>query len=256
MERPILKRTSSLAIFTLISLLLTSCSISTDDPSPTPAPTATAIPALSPDALSVGELLARVETAWPSVRSMRTTFWSTQAVAGGTPPATGMVTVEEAVLPASRRVVVLSDGAPTDEQIAVHGRIYMKGALVPAAIAPLVDAETWVEVDPAAASTDSPVAMQVGYLLSPIVSPFASISPETAGQEAIGIGEAIVGDRSCQAFTFGEANGISYELALDEASLPCRLVQRAGDSANVTVYEFNIPGLTIAAPAIATPAAD
>ncbi|MBA3275802.1 MAG: hypothetical protein H0T72_08410 [Chloroflexia bacterium] len=251
-----MKRTSTLAILTLLSILLASCSISTDDPFPTPAPTVTAVPTLLADALSVGKLLARVETAWPSVQSMRTTFWSTEAADGGTPPATGMVTVEEVVLPASRRVVVLSDGMPTDEQIAVDGRIYMKGALVPAAIAPLVNAETWVEVDPAAASTDSPVAMQVSYLLSAIVSPFSSISPETAGQEAIAIGEVIIGDRTCQGYTFGDAGGILYELTLDERNLPCRLVQKAGASANVTVYDFNIAGLAIAAPDVATPPAD
>lgn len=239
----------------MFALLLAACSSGDADPTPTPAPTATPVPTLPAGALTVGELLARVETVWPSVQSMRTTFWTTAADAGATPPATGMVTIEEVILPNARRVVVLSDGGPTNEQLAIDGRVYMRGAVVPAVIAPLVDAETWVEVDPAATGSDSPIAMQVGYLLSPIESPFADISPETAAQEAIPGPEVTIDGRTCQVFSFGDPAGVIHELAIDTDGLPCRLVQRAGGVANVTLYEFSVPDLVIVAPEVATPAA-
>lgn len=254
-----MKRKASFAIFLLITLLLASCGNDRTDPPPTAVSTATAIPTLPHGTVTVGEIMAKVESTWPSVVSMRTTFWSAGATAGGTPPPTGMVTVEEVLIPADRRVVVRNDGMVTDEQIVVDGRIYTKGALVPAAIAPMIDSETWVEVDPAAVGTGSPVSMRIGYLLSPIVSPFADVSNETAGLLATPAGNIITKGRSCEVFTFGDPDGISYELALDAANLPCQFVQSAGGQANVTLYEFNDPDLLIVAPnlpGVATPVVD
>ncbi len=127
------------------------------------------------------------------ITSMRTTFWSAETAAGspiGTPPPTGQVTIEEIRLPADRRLTTITDGVATDEQIAVGGRIYMKGALVRAAIAPMVDAATWVEVDPAAGLA-SAIASQIAYLLEPVTSPFTGVSPDTAGLEAVA-GDTIV----------------------------------------------------------------
>lgn len=256
MDRPLLKRLYSVPIMVLIALLLGSCSNDDTGPTPTPIPTATAIPTLPPSALTVGAILARVEAAWPSVQSMRSTFWSAEGLVAGTPPPTGMVTVEEVRLPTDRRLVSNSGGMVTDEQIVVDGRIYMKGALVPAAIAPMVDSETWVEVDPAAASTNAPVSMQISYLLSPIVSPFADISAETAALRAAPDGNITIKGRSCQTFTFGDPGGVSHELSLDAANLPCRFVQSAGGHANVTIYDFNDPDLVIFAPSLSTPVAD
>lgn len=243
----------------LIAILIASCTNDSTNPAPALVPTATAVPTVPAGALTVGEIVAKIGAAWPSVVSMRTTFWSTGATPGGTPPPTGMVTVEEVRLPADRRVVVRNDGRVTDEQIVVDGRIYTKGALVPAAIAPMIDSETWVEVDPAAAGTESPISMQIGYLLSPVVSPFADVSNETSGLPATLGGNVTINGRSCDVFTFGDPDGISYELALDAANLPCRFVQSAGGQANVTLYEFNDPDLLIVAPTlpeVATPAVD
>lgn len=168
--------------------MLVSCGTESPDPTPATEPPATTIPTLSPGALTVGDLLARVDAAWPAVVSMRTTFWSTEKFplqSAGTPPATGLVTVEEVRLPADRRLTTTTDGVVTDEQIAMGRRIFMKGSIVPAAIAPMVDAETWVEVDPAGAGSDSPVAPQIAYLLAPIAAPFANVTNETSGLEAV-----------------------------------------------------------------------
>lgn len=246
-------RPASMLATMLAVLLLTACAGSASDPEPTVAPTAAPAPTLRPGAMSVADLQTMIDTAWPAVRSMRTSFWSTEATAGATPPPTGMVTVEDVVLPANRRVALITDGLVTDEQILADGRIYMKGALVPAAIAPQVDTETWVEVDPAAAETGSPVSMQIAYLLSPITPPFGDISDETAALEAVPGGNITINGRSCQVYAFGGAGGIAYELSLDPTGLPCRFVQAAGGATNVTTFEFNDPALTIAPPNLATP---
>jgi hypothetical protein len=254
---PTLKRIPLVPAFLLSALLLVSCSSGSSDPTQTPEPTATMAPTLPPDAITVGDLVARVEAAWPQVVSMRTTFRSAELSTAGTPAADSVVTIEEVVMPSDRHVVQEIDGEVTDEQLVVDGRVYMKGTLVPAAIAPQVDANTWVEVDPAAASSDSPAAMQVAYLLSPVVSPFAGVSTETRGMLATPIGDIVVDGRTCQGFTFGDSaggeEGISYELTLDEQNLPCRLIQTAGGYASVTAYAFNVPDLTLTAPDIGTP---
>ncbi|MEJ7901193.1 MAG: hypothetical protein WKF63_05060 [Thermomicrobiales bacterium] len=252
-----MKRLHSVPIMVLITLLLASCGNDDGGPTLQTETPATMIPTVPAGALTVGEILTGVEAAWPSVQSMTSTFWSAEGPASETPPTTGTVTVEDVILPADRRVKVLTDGEATDEQVMVRGRVYMKGALVPAAIAPMVDNETWVEVDPAAADANSPISMQLGYLLSPIQSPFNDISVETAALEAVPSGEITVDGRRCNLFTFGDPAGISYELALDAEQLPCRLVQTAAGQSNVTVYDFNDPELTITAPTLpdqATPA--
>jgi hypothetical protein len=224
-------------------------------PEPTVEPTAAVAPTLSPGAIIVGDLVARADAAWGSVTSMRTSFWVGEPGDAGTPPAAGSYTTEVTLLPGSRHVIQTVDGQIVDEQIALNGRVYMKGSIVVAAIAPMIGTDSWVEVDPAAATSNSPVAMQIAYLTSPASSPFSTVSPETMALEAVPAGEVSIGDRTCQTYTFGNASGnaVQYELAIDANDLPCRLLQRSGDVANITVYEFNIPGITITAPTIATP---
>jgi hypothetical protein len=251
-----LKHPSILPKIVVVAIFLAACSTGSTDPTPTPLPSPTAVSPVAEDAVTVGALVDQVESAWPSVQSMRTTFWSTNGEVGATPMTDGTVTVEEAVLPASRRVRILINGEPADEQVAVDGRVYMKGALVPQVIAPMVDTETWVEVDPGAANGDTPIARQMSYLLSPVVPPFTDLTAATAELPAGPADDVSIGGRTCRVYTFGDAGGISYELSIDENDLPCRLVQRAGGHANVTLYEFNAPDLAISAPEVATPSAD
>jgi len=185
---------------------------------------------------------------------MRTIFWSAPEGQVSSPAAGGSVTIEEIVLPSNRHVVQMFGGAVVDEQLVVDGRVYIKGALVPAAIAPMMDVNTWVEIDPAAATSNSPIAQQVAYLTSPVTSPLGAVSPETGNQQAVPAGEVTIGGRMCTVYTFG-SGGIGYELAIDGSDLPCRLVMSASGTANVTLYEFNVPGLVLTAPDLATPPA-
>jgi hypothetical protein len=249
-----LKRPYTLACLIACSVLLVTCG-GKEDAEPTAVPTATVAALLPPGAVTVGELLDQVATAWPSVTSLRTTSWSTDAATAATPPASGQVTIDEAVLPSSRQVTKVTNGQVTDQQRAIDGRVYMKGSLVVAAVAPMVGPDTWVEVDPAAANSSSPIASQVSYLLSPITSPFATSLAETRGLQAAPAGSAVIEGRTCALYTFGSTSGIRYELAIDGDHLPCRLVESASGYANVTIYAYNVPDLSIAVPDVATPTA-
>lgn len=249
-----MKRLSGLTLVVLCSLVLAACGNQSEAPAPTPTVSPTILPTLPPGAVTVGALLDRMDAAWAGVSSMRTTFWSAPEGQLASPAAGATVTIEEVVLPANRHVVQMVNGAVVDEQLVVDGRIYMKGALVPAVIAPMMDATTWVEIDPAAATSGAPIAQQVAWLTSPVTSPMGSVSPETRGLQAVPSGEVTIDGRSCAVYTFGDG-GISYELSIDANDLPCRLVMSASGTANVTLYEFNVPGLVLTAPEVATPPA-
>ncbi len=168
---------------------------------------------------------------------------------------TGEVTTESSIAPDRRHVVRSVNGEVVEEQIAVGGRVFMRGQIVVAAIAPMMGPDAWIEVDPRTADSTAVIAAQVDWLLSPVQSPFATVSDETRALEAFP-GETVeIDGRSCQTWTFGDPNGIQQELALDDNNLPCRLIQRAGDFSNVTIYSFNAAGLSINVPNIATPEA-
>jgi hypothetical protein len=244
-------------VATLFSVaVLTACSTGTDT-SPTMVPSIPApAPTISPGGTSVGSIIDGVNTAWNSVQSVQTTFWSTSTEGvADSPPTAGEVTIDLAIAPDRRHVTRLIDGEAVEEQIGVGGRVFMRGAIVVAAIAPMVGTDTWVEVDPRGADPGSAAAAQIAWLLSPFESPFQRVSEETRGLEAFP-GEAIeIGGRLCRTWRFGDVNGIQQELAVDEAGLPCRLVQRAGTYANVTTYQVNLPSATITPPAVASPTA-
>jgi len=240
----------------VFALTLAGCgSGSPSDATPVPTAPPTYAPTLQPGATSVGNLLTAMDAAWNNAASMRTTYWETDAGLAATPPPAASLTIEEVVRPSSRHVVQVVNGVVIDEQIVVDGRIFMKGSLVPTTIAPMVDTNTWVEVDPAAATSNSPIAGLVNYLAAPVSSPVGTVSDDTRARVAIPSGLEEIGGRQCNLFTFPGDSALDYELAIDPIGLPCRLVISAGVQATVTMYEFNVPGLTITAPSAATPPA-
>lgn len=249
-----MKRWFPLFLVLLLAFAITACSSSEDlEITPIPPTELPSPPTVTPGGTTVGSLIDLIASSWVSVSSLQTTFWSQEGEAIGSPPSSAEVTVESVVAPSSRHVVRSLNGVVVEEQMAVDGRVYMKGQIVVAAIAPMMGTDTWVEVDPAAATSTAAIAAQVDWLLSPIESPFAMVSSETRMLEAFP-GESIeVNGRHCNVWLFGTAEGITQELAIDEQSLPCRLVQRAGGYTNVTLYEPNPTELKIVAPEIATP---
>ncbi len=135
--------------------------------------------------------------------------------------------------------------------------MFMRGLFVTTAVAPNVGPAIWIKVDPALVPETSPVGQRVAYLTSPIQPPFAAVSAQMQTQGVTSLGPVTVGNRNCTAYAFvdttAQGEQIDYELAIDEHSLPCQLVQRASGFSNTTVYEFNDPALRIIAPDAATP---
>jgi len=254
-----LRRFSPLLSLLAVVALLTACGTGGND-DPTPTPTNPPLPTAAPGALTVGDLLARVDAAWPTVASMRTTSTSGPVPIddGAATEATGVQsTVEEMVAPDSRRIVRMTDGIPTDEQVYVNGTVYMWGAFVAEAVAPEVGSGTWITVDPSVVPADTPVGFQLAYLTRPQGSPFGAISDEMRTLPATSAGQVQVAGRTCTVYTFVDAtelgDRIEYELALDEHDLPCQIVQRAGGFQNSSVFEVNVPDLKITAPDEPTP---
>lgn len=228
------------------------------NPSPTSEPTEGPIPTLTADQISVGDLLKRIDTAWPTVTNMREVAWSGSASSTvGTPPADVLASTEETVLPASRRITTTMGGAPTDDQISVNGAAYFKGSFVVGAVAPFAGADTWVQVDPAIVPADSMVGQRLAYLTRPIAPPYGTVSNDLRARAATPAGTIEAGGRTCSIFTFVDTttNGskIDYALSLDDKNLPCSLVQSAGGFENITIYTFNDPKVVISVPEGATP---
>jgi hypothetical protein len=242
----------------LISLVF-GCSPGTDEQTPTVPPPSTPAPqpTLAPGQRTVGDLLMGIDAAWPSVTSMRATLSSGPAEPGSEESVEPWQSIEEVILPSSRRVLTITGDVVSDEHVFVDGRVFMRGALVTTAVAPNIGPSTWIAVDPSLVPDTSPVGQQLAYLTSPIQRPFTGVSTQMQTRGTTSLGAITVGNRSCTAYAFVDTTAIGeqidYELAIDSAGLPCQLVQRAGGFANTTVYEFNDPGITIVAPDAATP---
>lgn len=220
------------------------------------------IPTAEEGELTVGDLINRVNEAWPGVTSMRVTSTSgpvpTQSDAASSPQPQGAVTIEEWVAPNKRRIVELVGGTVTNEQIYVNGIVYMWGMFVGTSVAPEAGTQTWVQVDDIdAVPPDTPVGYRVSYITRGPDMPFSSISEGMRKRPARESGTVKVGGRTCTLYTFVDStqlgDRIVYELALDDNNLPCQLVQRAGGFQNSSVYEINEPDIQIIAPDASTP---
>ena len=232
-------------------LFLTACGNSSPtEPTPTPGP-----PTAAPGQLTVADLVGMADEQWPEVKMMRTTSQTgdfpqdgeTQAITG---------TVQDWNADGDRHLIEFQDGTAINEQIWVDGAIYMRGEFVSGAVAPELDVNTWVILDGSVIPDDSPVGLQVRYLTREQNGPYGELLDETLARPVVESGTAIVGDRTCTVYTFGDENGtgseIKHEIAIDENGLPCQWIQRAGGQQNSTVFEFDLD-VTIEAPLEGTP---
>lgn len=235
----------------LLSLLLTACSTdeTSKDPTPTPEPSATA--PLAPGQKTVGEILDGVEAAFVNITSVTSTF-STISQVDGTPTVTGTVTTEQYVAPDRRRIVISSGGQDVDEQVAIGSSIFMRGAFVASQVAPMLGTDTWVTLDPSLVPSDTPVGNLVEYLTSPYRLSILDASDNLRERGVNQLGPSDVQGRSCMVWSFVETTSfgdrIDYELALDDAGLPCSFTERAGGVENLTLFAFNVPDMEIIAP--------
>lgn len=245
---PYIKRFTTL---TFVILLLAACGTSGDaEPTATSAP-----PTAAPGQLTVADVVAMAEPAWPDVRSMRTTSQT------GTVPREGEQTaftgsVQDWTANGDRHLIEFENGTAVNEQISVDGTVYMRGRFVSSAVAPELDENTWVILDTTVVPADTPVGIQIRYLTREQTDPYGDLTDDILARPVREAGTVAVGSRTCTVYTFGDENDtgteIRYEMAVDELGLPCQVVQRAGDFQNSTVYEFNID-FAIAAPLEGTP---
>lgn len=213
------------------------------------------------DILTVGDLINRIDAAWPSVTSLRVTSVSGPVPADdgadSTPPSRDVVTIEEWVAPNDRRIVERSGDAIVNEQVYIDGKVYMWGMFVGTSVAPEVGTQAWVTVDPTVVPPDTPVGYRVSYVSRDPGLPFGTVTADMRQRPANEAGTVQAGGRSCTLYTFVDStqlgDRIDYELALDDNDLPCQLVQRAGGFQNSSVYEVNDPDIQIVAPDAPTP---
>lgn len=260
MNVTLLHRVRRVFLLALTAVLLVACgSGSARNTEPESTATVPPLPTAEPGELAVGELLERVDAAWPDVTSMRMS--STSGPVPTDDPATAtagtMVTYEEWTAPNNRRIVEETDDGIINEQLFVDGRVFMWGLFVVTSVAPEVGPTTWVTIDPSVIPQDTPVGYRVTYLTRDASTPFVFITEEMRQRSANESGQVQVGDRTCTVYTFVDSTRlgerIDYELALDQNNLPCQLVQRTGGFQNSIVYDINDPEIEILAPDTPTP---
>ena len=240
-----------LATLFLVMMLLVACGTdSKEEPTATSAP-----PTAAPGQLTVADVIAMAEPAWPNVRSMRTTSQSGQIPREGEQAAfTG--TLQDWTPDGDRHLIEFENGTAVNEQIFVDGTVYMRGRFVSSAVAPELDQNTWVILDTTVVPSDTPVGIQILYLTREQTDPYGELTDDILTRPVQEAGTVTVGSRSCTVYTFGDENDtgteIRYELAVDQIGLPCQVIQRAGDFQNSTVYEFNTD-ISIEAPLEGTP---
>lgn len=247
-------QSSSINRFILLAVLLvlvTACGNSGEaEPTATSAP-----PTAAPGQRTVGDIIAMAQPAWPDVRTMRTTT-QTGAIPREGDQASFTGSVQDWTANGDRHLIEFEDGTAVNEQIAVSGTVYMRGRFVKSSVAPELDQNTWVILDTSVVPGDTPVGIQIRYLTRNQSDPYGDLTEEILARPVEEAGTVSVGNRTCTVYTFGDENDtgteIRYEIAIDDAGLPCQVIQRAGDFQNSTIYEFNLT-LTIEAPLEGTP---
>lgn len=249
-------RKFSIHILLALMIFLTACGNSSD-PEATPEPTATEAPPTPAEGqLTVRDLVTMANDAWPSVTTMRITSQSGSIPAADAEEAPLTGTVEDWDADGNLHLLEFQEGTMVNEQIYVDGTIYMRGQFVSSAVAPELDVNTWVILDPQISRGDTPVGFRVRYLTREITGPYGEFTEDTLAQPLNESGKVTVGDRSCTLYSFGDENEtgteIRVEIAVDDSGLPCQIIQRAGDFQNSTVFVFNLE-TDIAAPLEGTP---
>ena len=228
----------------------------------TPPPTQTPAPPTQPSSpegsIPVSSLIGRVNTAWMTAKNYRVTSWTDQDETASAPPANVQSVEEVFSVPSSRQFTVVLNGVAVNTFLQVDGRVYMKGQSVTTALDPSKSPDTWVELDPRTATSDSPFAPMVSYVMAPLASPFAPMVDSLGSRYATPGETSTINGRSCTRYTFSSGAPDAsqrYELFIDEQGLPCRFNTVSGGYTSHTEMEFNVPGLRLVGPVIATPAA-
>jgi len=236
------------------SLVMSGCSVDLErDPIPTAAPTAITF---GPNDVAVGELLDRSRAAWSTLDGW-TSEARTEQLDASESGSGSTVTVEQVLLPSTRRVVSSTDDTVVSEELAIDGTIYMRGSLVTSSIYPAVGPDTWISFSPEVAPAGTPLAQRVRYLTGEPAFPFSSVTAETRALPASPVGEIQIDGRGCSVYQFVTGSetsaGITYRVAFDDDWLPCQLVAEGGGIVETTTWEYDVSTLSITAPEEAVP---
>lgn len=288
-------RTSPLVIaFALSALLLAGCG-QMPEPTPPVPPTVSGSASATPPGTAeagiatLGDLVARVNAAWPSVTAYRAVFTSTTLAAPlpaatpmatpiGTPVATPLASPvatpratpisrarnafifeREVVLPDQQRQSVSGAGANDHEAIATGGKLYVRGPLT-AQIDPGASADAWLQIEPAAVPQGSVLSILLGGLPQPPAAPLAAVPQRLWQQQLRDLGEVDFDGRTCHVYGAADtvaATGtrVDYAIAVDERSIPCYVETSAGGTVQGRDEYRDIDAtFEISAPSQATPA--
>ena len=243
-------------------LLLAACGPAASDPEPTN----TVEPATDTpnDELTVGDILGSTQAAWEAAGNERvTTRWGynlRDATPTASPAAANQESIAIRVSPDSQYFVNYLGGTMMEEVTVIDNTVYARGPRMNKVIAPHADPETWVKVDPNSLPEDEPMRYFLLNREKPAQAPFSNLRQDDLERPAEDIGEIQVDDRSCHAYTYTEDNADmgewDIEVSFDDATnLPCRLVRTMeGGYQAVSIFEYDVPGLTLARPDTFIPA--
>lgn len=243
----------------LLALVFTACG-GKADPTPTPTSSATERPTPPPDVpgtplpgeVTAGEIADRIRAAWGTVKTIRITRTSTITIPVASPVTSPVASpvaigqnavIDEIVLPDRHRVTIIEGGSVLGEIVAVDGRIYVRGSLVPGM--PAARESGWHVIDLSSGATPTPLSSTFASLLQPPVPPFSQLTEQERGRIARPAGEVTVNGRTCRAFTIPASTmtgeRIEVTVSLDASDRPCSITTRAGSTETVAVYEYNLP---------------
>lgn len=270
----------------LLAVVLAACgkdggSGKTPTRSPNPGPRPTVAGTAAASGVTVGDLADQVAAAWAGVKTYRATFVTSQSLGGaqaaipdlrhlvpalglGTPgatpkPSTRVVveTSDEIARPDRKRRLIVVNGRPVVELIAVGKRVFIR-TYAPGPGGRGTTPGMWTELDRTNLDATTPLGGLVAGLDAAGAAPLAQVSAATRARPLKNAGPRAFGQRTCAVYSAvtttqtGERVDVAIAVAVNH--LPCSIQTSAGGIVGVTTYDaFNQP-LTIAAP-LATPAA-
>lgn len=272
----------AILMLTLLLAILAGCGQMPESVPPTSSPASptggqaastSGTPASS--ALTLGDLAARVNTAWSGVTSYRAIFTADAlaARAVGTPVAPPVATpgatpvarksatltfVREVSLPDQQRQEVTGLGANDHEAVTTGGDVYVRGPLV-AQISPGTPSDLWISLDPALIPENSVLSQLLGGLPRMPAAPLSSLPERLWPQQPRDLGTVEFDGRVCR--TYGAADTVAatgmridYTIAIDEQDLPCYIETSTGGKVQGRDEYRDIGAiLEIATPTLATP---
>lgn len=229
-----------------------------------PTPTVNALRPAEENELSVNDVLSRVEEAWLTVDSMQvTTVWGNDLLSASS-TATPAVPLQRSIAtikrPNEQHHINTLGGVTQEEVIYVDGSLYARGSRMHGWIAPNVNPEMWVKVEPSTLPEDLHMRYYLESRRALPEAPFANVEATTRQNVATDIGNVEVEGRTCHGYTFAEDSadlGLwDIELTIDdETNLPCRLVRTTNSSyQGITMFQFNMPDVRIERPGTWVPA--